>query len=103
MKTFNRLPDDNFYEDINPYLKAYLYETWIFEQEEEAELRRREIIFLGSFSNPEAARRIAKSEEPDHESSDEEFDKAAEGVREKILEADSNKGKKKRKKRKVLD
>jgi len=103
MKTFNRLPDDNFYEDINPYLKAYLYETWIFEQEEEAELRRREIIFLGSFSNPEAAQRIVKSENPDHSSSDEDFDKATEGVRNKIIESDSKKGRKKRKKRKVLD
>jgi hypothetical protein len=95
------LPDDPFYENINPYLKVWLYESWLHDKELELEKLRDQAIFIGSFFNPEMAYKLMKNEEPDFQSTD--IDESNRMVREKILEAEREKRKnKKRKKRKVV-
>ncbi len=95
---FGILPDDPFYENINPYLKVWLYERWLHDKELELEQLRSLAILIGSFFNPEMAYKMSKSENPDFKSTD--FEGATKAVREQILES---RGKKKRKKRKVVD
>lgn len=101
-KLFNKPPDDVFYEHINPYLKVWLYESWLHDQELEVDRLRKQAILIGSFFNPEMAQTMLKNENPDFASTDEDLDKANKAVREQILEAEK-KGRKKRKKRKVID
>ena len=101
-KLFNKLPDDVFYEHINPYLKVWLYESWLHDQELEIDRLRKQAILIGSFFNPDMAQKMIKSENPDFASTDEDLDEANKAVREQILEAEK-KGNKKRKKRKVVD
>jgi hypothetical protein len=96
VNTFGKLPNDPFYEDINPYLRVWLYEGWCHDLELEAEKLRNHAILTGSFSNPEAAQKMIK--EPTYQSTD--IEETSRWVREKILESE-NKGKK-RKKRKVV-
>lgn len=96
---FGILPDDPFYENINPYLKVWLYERWLHSKELELEQLRSFAILVGSFFNPEMAYKMSKSENPDFKSTD--FDAATKAVREQIL--DASRDKKKRKKRKVVD
>jgi hypothetical protein len=99
VKLFGKLPDDPFYENINAYLRAWLYESWIYEQEKEAEKERNQAILIGSFSNLEMAQKMIRADNPNAQSTD--LDETTKMVREKILEADKV-GKGKRKKRKVV-
>lgn len=101
MKTFGKSPDDLFYENINPYLKMWLYESWIHDQELESEKLRNQAILIGSFFNPEMAQKMLKIDNPDFQSSN--LDETTAFVRERILESEKQKSKKKRKKRKVVE
>lgn len=101
MHEFGILPDDPFYERINPYLKVWLYESWLHEKELEIEKLKQHAILIGSFFNPEAANRMVKDEQPDFKSTD--LDETNKIVREKIMEQEKEKKTgKKRKKRKVV-
>jgi hypothetical protein len=99
MKTFGKLPDDPWYENINAYLKVWLYESWLHDQELEAQKLRNQAILIGSFSNLEMAQRMIRDENPNVKATD--LDETSKKVRERILEADRV-GKKTRKKRKVV-
>jgi hypothetical protein len=94
-ETYKHLPDDSFYENINPYLRIWLYEGWIHDKEQHTELLRNVAIFLGSFINPEMAHKLVKKENPDFTTTD--LDTTSKMVRESILEEDNKKRKKKRK------
>ena len=99
MKTFHKLPDDTFYEHINPYLKVWLYESWLYELELEGQREKNQAILIGSFANLEMAQRMIRDEHPNVESTN--LDETSKKVRERILEANKA-GKNKRKKRKVV-
>ena len=101
VKRFKKLPDDPFYENINPYLKVWLYESWLHDKELESEKLRNQAILIGSFFNPEAAQKMIKIEHQDFESTD--LEETSSLVREQILEQEREKKTgKKRKKRKVV-
>jgi hypothetical protein len=100
---FGILPDDPFYERINPYLKVWLYESWLHDKELESERLKQQAILIGSFFNPEMARKMIKDERADFQSTD--LDETSATVRQKILEniAEQKSGRKKRKTRKVVE
>lgn len=97
---FGKPPDDVFYEHINPYLKVWLYESWLHDKQLETERLRNQAILIGSFFNPEMAQKMVKSENPDFESTD--LDETSKTVRDQIIDSEK-KGRKRRKKRKVID
>jgi hypothetical protein len=70
MHEFGILPDDPFYERINPYLKVWLYESWLHDKELEIEKLKQHAILTGSFFNPEAANKMIQDENPDLSSTD---------------------------------
>lgn len=76
----NILPDDKWFEEVDPLLKAYMFEQWLQDQIEAQELQRMNAILVGSFTNPEAARNMLKSDSPDFTSSDEDFQKSIEMI-----------------------
>jgi hypothetical protein len=51
-----------------------MYENWCRDKEEENEFAKSYAVLTGSASNPEWARRIIKSDNPDFESSDEDYE-----------------------------
>lgn len=70
--------------------------SWIEDQSEKHKFARDYSIFTGSFSNPEAANKMRKYDEPDYELDDEEFEKSFERVirdRDKVIEWDGSKKK----------
>lgn len=95
---FRKLPDDPFYEHIDPYLKIWLYESWLHDNELEVERLRNQAILVGSFFNPEAAQKMIKSEKPDFASTD--VEETSKAIRKQILDQDNKT--KRRKKRKVI-
>jgi hypothetical protein len=76
-----------------------LYKSWEYNQEIELEKLRNQAILIGSFFNPEMAKKMIKNENPDYSSSD--FDTTTNLIHEELLEK-SQPNTKKRKKRKVL-
>jgi len=68
--------------------------SWIEDQNSKHKFARDYSVFLGSFSNPEAAKQINKRDDPDYALDDEEFEKSWERViadRDKVLNKDVNK------------
>jgi len=101
MNLFGKLPDDPFYENINPYLKVWLYESWLHDQELEQEKLKNQAILIGSFFNPEMAYKLHKSEQPDFAATDDE--ETGKMVHEEIVKEEKERSRrKKRKKRKVV-
>lgn len=78
---FGKLPDAEWFEELDPILKIYMYEHWCRDREEAYELAKSQSILVGSFTNPQAAKDMLKNEEPDFASTDEDFEKSMEMVR----------------------
>ena len=98
---FQKLPDDSFFEEMDPLMRLWLYESWYHEQELEAEKLKMQAVLIGSFFNPEAARNIIKRDNPDFETSDEEWEKLGNEIHEEAVR-DLQKGGRRRKRRKVI-
>jgi hypothetical protein len=100
---FGKLPDDSFFDEMDPVHKLWLYESWIMEQEKEAKKDKYLGILIGSFTNPEAAQKMIKVENPDFELTEEEAELTAKQLHAKIVEeeqqvAQANKKRKRRRK-----
>lgn len=67
-----RLPDDPWYDEIDPLLRLWLHESWVHKQEMELKRDRALGILIGSFTDPDAAQKMIKRERPDFVSSEEE-------------------------------
>lgn len=83
-------------------MKLLYYENFLADLEEEHEFARNYAIFNGSFVNMEMAQRIISEENPDYESTEDDFAESTKMVlesREKALKEQ----KKKRRRRKVIN
>ena len=94
------MPDDPFITEMDPVQKMWLYENWIGDHRDEAELAKNHAYLLASFTNPEAVQKLINP--TTHESSDEDFEESLRIVRETNFEIpEDNEGPKKKKKRKA--
>jgi hypothetical protein len=59
---------------MDPVLKLWLYQHWIGDQRDQAELAKNHAYLIGSFTNPEAVKTLMDSNT--HESSDEDFEES---------------------------
>lgn len=92
------MPDSSWWEKQDPLLISYLYEHWVNEQKYDYELYRSLAILVGSFTNSDAAQKMIKDENPDFESSEEDFEEST-----RIVEEDVKKEQKlKRRSRRVV-
>ena len=69
---------------MDPIQKVWMYENWLADQNEQAELAKNHAYLLASFWNPEAVQEIVGSGNK-HISSDEEFEESSRIVREDSL------------------
>lgn len=67
------MPGDDWFDEISPMVWLWMYMSWIEDQNEEHKFARDYGTFIGSFSNPEAAQKMAKRDDPEYELSDEDF------------------------------
>lgn len=79
VNTFKKLPDDEFIIDMNPITKLWLYESWLYDKERKISEDRDLGIFIGSFSNPEAAKKMYEGDTI--VADDEASDKVLEDIR----------------------
>ncbi|KKN61313.1 hypothetical protein LCGC14_0523040 [marine sediment metagenome] len=75
-KQYNKEPDDDWFENLSPMKRLWMYESWCQDLEDKNEFAKSFSIFLGSFSNPEAAQQMLKKDNPDYGSTDEDFEES---------------------------
>jgi len=66
---------------MDPVHKVWMYNNWIADQSDQAELAKNHAYLLASFSNPEAVQQILGNDNT-HESTEEEFEESSRMVRE---------------------
>lgn len=66
---------------MDPVQKIWMYENWMADQNEQAELAKNHAYLLASFWNPEAVKQIL-GEGNVHSSTDEEFEESSRMVKE---------------------
>ena len=82
-KMYNKLPNDAFITEMDPILKLWLYEQWLGDQRDDAELAKNHAYLLGSFWNSEAVQQMLNDNV--HESSDEDYEESLRMVRDTNL------------------
>jgi len=75
------MPDDPFFEEMDEYMWVWMYQSWLQDQKDLHKDYKDYALFLGSFFNSEAAQEMAKRDNPDYESTDEEMEEATDVVR----------------------
>ena len=78
-KIYQKLPNDPFINEMDPVLKLYLYEQWLGDHRDNAELAKNHAYLVGSFHNPEAVKQLMNDNV--HESSDEDLAQSMNMVR----------------------
>lgn len=94
---FKTTPDDPRIVDMDPVQKIWMYQHWIADQNDQAELAKNHAYLVGSFYNPEAVKQLMNQQV--HTSTDEEFEeswKIVEQAREKSQKAQNNNVKKRK-------
>ena len=71
---------------MDPVQKMWMYENWLEDRNEKAELAKNHAYLLASFWNPEAVKQIL-GDGNIHESNDEEFEESSNIVREFSLKS----------------
>lgn len=82
---------------MDEYVWIWLYQNWLQDQEEMHKTYKDYALFLGAFFNSEMANNIWKSDNPDHASTDKDFEKSTE-----VLAQQSNIQPKHRRRRKII-
>lgn len=68
--------DDDWFDELDPFLRRLMYEHWCCDEEENYEILKSQSILIGSFANPDAAKAMLKADNPDFASTDEDFEKS---------------------------
>lgn len=93
--------DDPRITEMDPVRKMWMYENWIADQNDQAELAQNHAYLLASFSNPEAVKKIL-GDGNTHESTDEELDETSKMIRDINLKTLSKDKTNTRKRRHIL-
>jgi hypothetical protein len=73
--------DDADILDMDPVQKIWMFENWLADQNDDAELAKNHAYLVASFWNPEAVKQIL-GEGNTHQSTDDEFEESSRMVRE---------------------
>lgn len=73
--------DDPDILDMDPVHKMWMFQNWIADQNDDAELAKNHAYLLGSFTNPEAVKQLMGTGNV-FESSEEELDESSQMVKE---------------------
>lgn len=79
---FKKTPDDPELENIDPYLKYWMYINWLEDYNDQFDMLKNIAMMIGSFSNPEAVKRMLGSDGKQFTSTDEEFEESLDIIKE---------------------
>jgi hypothetical protein len=78
-------PDDPRITEMEPVRRLWMYQNWVADQEDLAELAKNHAYVIGSFTNPEAVQQLTK-EANVYESSEDDLDETTRMVRQMNLD-----------------
>lgn len=93
-KTYGKEPDDPWFEKIDPVKWLWMYRSWLEDLVEKHKFAKDYSILTGSFSNLEMAQNMIGADNPDFQSTEEDFDKSTQMVLEARNQPDTTKNKK---------
>jgi hypothetical protein len=93
-------PDDPWITEMDPVQKLWMFENWLVDQEDRAELAKNHAYLVASFDHPDAVKQLL-GEGNVHESTEEEFEESTRMVRESNLKLEPV-PERKRKKRQLI-
>jgi hypothetical protein len=97
MKMFHKPLNDPFFASLKPAEWLWMYYQWDKDQEEEQKKMQQWAILIGSFSDPAAAKKMLKIDNPDFESDEELHQKTLEELKCPLPEKKELKKKRKKK------
>lgn len=100
---YNKLPDDPWFDELNPFTRVWLYENWMKDIEEKEKFAYNYSVFLGAFSNPAMAEKLRETEKTTYRTDDEQFDKLFENIKELNRRQESDKKPRKRRLKALLN
>lgn len=74
------MPDDEWFDKIDPLQKLWLFESWQCDEKEKHEFAKEYGIFIGAFSNLEMAKQLSNPGGTSIKASDEQFEKLCEDI-----------------------
>lgn len=96
------LPDDPQLEDMDPFMKTWMYVNWLEDFEDEKKMLDNQGYLVGSFINPEMVKKILGHGSETFASSDEEFEKTSQMVAEASNKIEEEKQKSTRKRKRKI-
>lgn len=97
---FRKLPDDPFFEEMNPLTKMWMFYNWAEDYHEKHESYKHLGYLIGSFIDPAAVKRLLETNK--FVSSDKDFDESTRMILEEKKQAELEKASKKNKRRKKI-
>jgi hypothetical protein len=81
------LPDDPNIENLDPFMRAWMFNHWVEDYNDNWKLLENVALLIGSFENPEAVRKILGKDSETFRSSDKDFEDTTRQIEEasKIL------------------
>ena len=105
VETFQKLPSDPFFEQMDQMEKMLLFYAWANKNNVELESMKNQAILIGAFSNLEMAQKMSRG--PDYQLSEEEFDASYDYVQSQpmpeALQGISEEGNSRRRRRRVVN
>lgn len=100
-RTWRVFPDDPRIEELDktPVMKAWMFYNWLEDYTDEYKLLENQGILIGSFTNPEAAKKMIGVGVDQHSSTDEEFEETSRLILEQNNRIEETKPIRKRKRR----
>jgi hypothetical protein len=92
------MPDDPWITEMDPVQKMWMFENWLADRGDDAELAKNHAYLVASFDHPETVKQLVGGGNI-HESTDEDFEESSRMVRESAKPVRG----KKRKKRHLIE
>jgi hypothetical protein len=102
-EVYHCTPDDERIASLDPIIKRWMFEHWVADQMDDAELAKNHAYLVASFWNPEAVKKITGEGGNTHMSSDEDLIKSMAMVRNSNPQEEKvDEGKPKRKRKRTI-
>jgi hypothetical protein len=84
-------------------MRAWMYHNWMADHDEDWQQLENQALFIGSFSNPEAVRKMLGKDSETFTSTDEEFEETSRKIAEESQKLTEKEKRDKRRRRKIKE
>lgn len=93
-------PDDPFITEMDPVQKMWMFYSWLEDRKDSQESIKDHAYMIGGFTNPEMLKKLLSDDGNNISTTDEDFEKSLEMVKQSAKDTEKEASLKKRKRRK---